>query len=1148
LQSQDNKINARVQCAPGGRDGDYLHTRRRGYLLLSLLLAIPGGGLAGEIVEPDFEGSLKLPSAAAAYNVAPGILLAADVRDANPQGMRDKRAAAADEVQINLQEVKVRAKRYTNIGPGQGLALTREEIPGNVQSLSAEQIKNSNSLSIGDLMNSQLQSVSVNDYAGNPFQMDVNYRGFTASPQLGTSQGLSVFLDGIRVNEPFGDVVNWDMIPMNALASLDVVPGSNPLYGQGTLGGAITMRTKNGFENAGVEAKTLTGSFGRKQFLLSAGANNGVVGGFVALNLFDEEGWRDNSPSKVNQGFVKLDYRSEKLNLGFSTLIVGNDLVGNGTVPKEMYKQNPGSVFSSPDETKNRLEQFQLFGEYFVNDVFTVTGQVYRRKSGRQGYNGDINEDFETSATRRASPGERAACGFPDLNGDGLPDYSIGPLVGPRVANGPLTPEYEALFRRAWSQRGNYNQIESYSYGVSPGGSVLNTLRFDELLNSAARMNTAEDFGYFTDGAGQRFYIFFDPPVNNDPNDPNSCAIRLPDGRVRGKLTEIQGGVLGDALILPVRDSQGLLVPRDGAGVLGGKGTGYVEGTPNALITKTAIDQVTDGSSLQLNWNLDKHKLLLGASVDSANAAYEASQLLTVLDANRHANLNPGAVGYEYFAARNAVGLNDFSGTSITRSLFFSETWSPVESVHVTAAGRFNHTKVKNVLEVRKQNGDLGVASMFNSLDPFVLCPIGDPSTCADPAVNPPDFGPIFLDGNLFRPTETEKFTYRSFNPAVGATWQAQENLNVYGNWNRGARVPSVIELGCAIDDTPVNINSDPNEPPVLVPRSIRQNRFCSLPSTLAGDPYLKQVRSETLEFGARGQFNSNLSWNASVYRTDLQDDIYFVSFRPDRSFFQNIGATRRQGFEMGLSGKYGRSEFRLNYSLTDATFQDEFEMASPNNSSADPNELITGPDPFNPGSIRNNLENPKFGSIKVKPGSRMPGIPLQNLNATVTFSITPKWRVGLTMIAHSETYARGNENNEHRPGPATLSRKRFYVEDMDGDPLTTDPGYVLNYVERPDWTNKGFLPGYATFNFSTSYDLGGGWILGALVNNLFDKEYYSAGRLALNPFSPSINGAIGVSGFNFNSNEWRSTNSIAPAAPRAIWFSLSYEFQPGRK
>jgi outer membrane receptor protein involved in Fe transport len=1095
--------------------------------------------LATETAEQDFAGSFSVPSAAESYNVARGILLAADVRDPSPQGTRAKKAAADEEVKINLQEITVRAKRYTKVGPNSGLALTREEIPGNVQSLTAEDIKRSNSISIADLMNTQLQSVMVNDYQGNPFQMDVQYRGFTASPQLGTSQGLSVFLDGIRVNEPFGDVVNWDMIPMNALASLDVIPGSNPLYGLGTLGGALSMRTKNGFDNPGVEMKTLTGSFGRKQFLMSAGANNGVVGGFMALNLFDEDGWRDNSPSKVNQGFVKLDYRVEKFQLNFSSLFTGNDLVGNGLLPTEMYKKDPSQVFSSPDETKNRLQQFQLSGEYFVNDEFSITGQVYRRRSQRQGFNGDINEDFNVPASRSPNPGEKVACGFADNNADGLPDYSVGTLgtpPGARVRNAPLPPGFERMVRQGFSTGQDIS-----GGGPAPGSPSSSRYAFSgqDLIGGFDETNPIEG-GYYYDDSGVQQFIYFDPVVNNDPNDPNACVERDASGTVRTKLRKINRGIAGvSPFILPIYDANGRAIQRDGAGQApDGKGAGYIPGTPNALITKTAVAQVTDGANMQLNWNLEKHKFMVGASVDSANSSYEAQQFLSVLDASRNVSLNPAAVAPEFYAASNGIGLNDFAGTSITKSLYASETWSPVETLHITAAARYNYTRVRNVLEVRALSGDRGPGSFLGGYETAVICPSSDPASCPDAQIS---YAEVLEQlRNFARDSETEMFKYRSFNPALGAAWQTTPELNIYANWNKGARTPSVIELGCALDDTPVNLNRDnPNEPPVFVPRSIAQNRFCSLPSTLAGDPYLEQVRSETKEFGLRGQWGPNITWNATAYRTDLRDDIYFVSFRPERSFFQNIGDTRRQGIEMGLTGKYGKLDFRLNYSITDASFQDGFDLASPHNSQADPNEFYYGEDPFNPGQFRY-LENPKYGTIRVKKGNRMPGIPLQNMNANISYQVTPKWRVGLTMVAHSGSYVRGNENNAHRPGPATSGIRFSY------DPNTGSNEYFS--VDRPDWLNEGSLPGYATFNFSTSYDLGKGWAISAVVNNLFDKEYFSAGRLALNPFSPSINGAIGVSGFNYNTNEWRSTNSIAPAAPRAIWFALSYEFDPNRK
>ena len=127
-------------------------------------------------------------------------------------------ADATNATIIELEPVTVTERAYTKFGPSEGLQLSKEQIPGNVQSISSKDIKSSMATSLGDLMNSRLQSVNVNDYQGNPFQMDISYRGFSASPQIGTPQGLSVFFDGIRVNEPFGDVVNWDMIPMNAIA------------------------------------------------------------------------------------------------------------------------------------------------------------------------------------------------------------------------------------------------------------------------------------------------------------------------------------------------------------------------------------------------------------------------------------------------------------------------------------------------------------------------------------------------------------------------------------------------------------------------------------------------------------------------------------------------------------------------------------------------------------------------------------------------------------------------------------------------------------------------------------------------------------------------------------------------------------------
>ena len=126
-----------------------------------------------------------------------------------------------------------------------------DEVPGPVQTATAADLTRSDALDLPDLLNRRLNGVYINENQENPFQPDVNYRGYTASPLLGTPEGLSVYLDGVRQNEPFGDIVNWDLIPKVAISDLALIPGSDPLFGLNTLGGAVTIETKNGLSREG---------------------------------------------------------------------------------------------------------------------------------------------------------------------------------------------------------------------------------------------------------------------------------------------------------------------------------------------------------------------------------------------------------------------------------------------------------------------------------------------------------------------------------------------------------------------------------------------------------------------------------------------------------------------------------------------------------------------------------------------------------------------------------------------------------------------------------------------------------------------------------------------------------------------------------
>ena len=159
-------------------------------------------------------------------------------------------------------------------------------------------------------MNRRLNAVHVNDVQSNPFQPDINYRGYSASPLLGTPQGLSVYMDGVRLNQPFGEVVSWDLIPRLAIATTALMPGSNPLFGLNTLGGAIALRTKDGISHTGTAMQASYGSDSRRTFEFEHGGQLTAksMHWFVSGNLFHEDGWRDDSPSEVRQIFGKLGW------------------------------------------------------------------------------------------------------------------------------------------------------------------------------------------------------------------------------------------------------------------------------------------------------------------------------------------------------------------------------------------------------------------------------------------------------------------------------------------------------------------------------------------------------------------------------------------------------------------------------------------------------------------------------------------------------------------------------------------------------------------------------------------------------------------------------------------------------------------------
>ncbi|MET0679844.1 MAG: TonB-dependent receptor plug domain-containing protein, partial [Burkholderiales bacterium] len=224
--------------------------------------------------------------------------------------------------------------------PLPGLGVPKDKVPANVQTGDAEDLRNPGTMTLPDLMERSFDSVNINQSQGNPYQPDINFRGFTGSPLLGTAPGISVFQDGVRINEPFGDGVNWDLIPNPAIATITLMPGSNPVFGLNTLGGAISVTTKNGFDFPGFVAQGLGGSFRRAGGDFEYGGHGDRVGYYVTGNGFYERGWRDNTSTHIWQGFGKLSFRDRATSADLSFTAASNTLNGAQAIPVSFLDQN----------------------------------------------------------------------------------------------------------------------------------------------------------------------------------------------------------------------------------------------------------------------------------------------------------------------------------------------------------------------------------------------------------------------------------------------------------------------------------------------------------------------------------------------------------------------------------------------------------------------------------------------------------------------------------------------------------------------------------------------------------------------------------------------------------------------------------------
>ena len=272
--------------------------------------------------------------------------------------------------------------------PLNGGQINVSQSPFAVWQTSAQNIQTFNDTTLPGALARSAPGVTVGNVSGNEFEPDLSYRGFDATAVTGTPQGLAVYQNGTRINEAFGDVVNWDLIPANAIDKTAIV-AANPIFGLNALGGAVTVTMKNGFTWQGFEADFEGGSFYRAQEQIQFGKQVGAWSVYMAANQINDGGWRVAEASQLTNFYGDVGYKAN----GFEShlqLTAGNTQFGvTAYTPIQQLQTNWGSVYTIPQTTDNQMAMLQWTGAYAYSPTLNFQAGAYFRQFNQQHVDGN---------------------------------------------------------------------------------------------------------------------------------------------------------------------------------------------------------------------------------------------------------------------------------------------------------------------------------------------------------------------------------------------------------------------------------------------------------------------------------------------------------------------------------------------------------------------------------------------------------------------------------------------------------------------------------------------------------------------------------------------------------------------------------------
>ncbi len=320
--------------------------------------------------------------------------------------------------------------------PSSASVIEADKVPSNVSVVDSRQIERTDSMNVTDALQQYIPSIGINEVAGNPFQPDVQYRGFVASPVAGTPQGLAVYQNGVRINEAFGDTVNWDLIPTAAIRSVTLVP-NNPAFGLNALGGAINVQMKDGFNYQGAEINTMGGSFGRLQSSAQWGKQIDNFAVYGALEGLHDNGFRNFSASDIRRFYGDVAYKNDVNEFHLNVGLADNKFGAAATVPVELLQKYWGATYTTPQIPANKVGYFNLTGKVEATPSWTIEGAAHLRVFSQKTVDGNPTgtQPCDADATLLCFGDVNPSTGFQPpangLNGVQLPNpFPTGAVLG----------------------------------------------------------------------------------------------------------------------------------------------------------------------------------------------------------------------------------------------------------------------------------------------------------------------------------------------------------------------------------------------------------------------------------------------------------------------------------------------------------------------------------------------------------------------------------------------------------------------------------------------------------------------------------------------------------------------------------------------